>query len=166
MGFSSIFLGFIFVLSGIFIVHCIRNNSADKKLKRFSLSGYSKVKIYDKPCSTAIIFFKPPLPKSPLSFTECNLFITDDFIIVQGVDGLLLKTVVTQFVISKNNSPANGTEYFGRFNWLETVELNPNKTQVKLVYRIDYSWKPTYSLIISNLTPEEFDTLSVVKDWI
>lgn len=166
MEFLSIVIGFIFILSGIFIAHLIKNNLADKKLKLFSLSGYSKVKIYDKPCSTLIISFTPPQPKSPTSFTECNLFITNDFIIVQGIDGLLLKTIVTQFVISKHNLPAKGTENFGRLNWLEAVELNPIKTQVKLVYRIDYSWKPTYSVIISNLTPEEFDALSIVKDWL
>lgn len=127
----------------------------------FSLNFYE---IQNKRCSIKRLSKIDFIDKS-LIFNKCNLFIENDFVIIQGIQDLLFKTIALNFIVTGKGK--NITNDFKDWNIYipKVIEMSESKTEVKIVFKPNTLNNSDYSLIISDLSKTEFEKLIRIKNY-
>lgn len=143
--------------------NCKISNSKIKSLeKSFSLNFY---KILNKKCSIKRLSHFDIVDRN-LIFQKCNILVENDFIVIQGKQSYFFSSIISNFIITK--TPQNFVNTFLSWEIVKpiNVELNANKTEIKIVFRPSKSiGNSNYSLIISNLEKNEFQRIEKIKNY-
>jgi hypothetical protein len=135
----------------------------EKLITNFHLDFY---KISNKNCSVERLTreFQIEIKDTSYFFDSCDIYIENDFTLIQGFRESLFKSAIRGFIITKDIEKVQN-----KFkNWTvlkpKLVEINPNKTQIKIVYTAKTN-KSDYSLIICNLKIEDYDSIMQIKNY-
>ena len=159
----AILIGFVILLTVHFLITHLSNTASGKKIAAaFLFSGQEMFSILNRRCSVKRI---NKARGRAIYYRKCNCYVGSDFLIIQGINNVFFKSYVTTFAVALPGSAIHKS-WEGSLFKLVNVELGTGKKEVKIVYKTTYFNESVYSLIISNLTPVEFEHLSVVKQWV
>lgn len=164
----SIAIGILIVIVGFpfaFAIH--KRKKSNNKIIDLD-NSFSAVfrKISNKKCSIKRLSKIDWIEKT-LMFKKCNIFVKNEFIVVQGIDILTFFDYVVRDLIF-TSQPDNFKDILRKWEVIKPleVELNSNRTEIKIIFKPVKSISDSqYSLIISGLEAEEFESLQKVKNY-
>lgn len=135
----------------------------EKLITNFHLDFY---KISNKNCSVKRLTRASQIEIKDTSylFDKCDIYIENDFTLIKGFTDSFFKYATRGFIITKDV-----VKLQNKFNnWTvlkpKLVEINPNKTQIKIVYKGNTN-NSDYSLIISDLKIEDYENIVKIKNY-
>ena len=161
----TIFCGLFFILIVFYINMIFNKNKFENKLlnlkNTLSLNFY---KIENKKCSIKRLS-KIDFIDKRLQFNKCNIFIEKDFVILQGIQDYFFKVISFNFIICKKeqNLIPNFKEW--EICVPKNIESGVNKSEVKIIFKPKTLSNSDYSLIISDLTENEFEKLKKIENY-
>lgn len=160
-------IGITLILTMFYLLTKNKTNKSAKKIHQlitdFHLNFY---KISDKKCSVKRLnkVNQIEIKDNSYLFDKCDIYIENDFVLIQGFKETFYKYNVRSFILTNN------LELFKKKfnNWAVLqpifVEFNTNKTQVKIVYTANTN-NSDYSLIINDLNSEDYNNLHQIKNY-
>jgi hypothetical protein len=161
----TIFGGLFFLFGSQYLIKNYNKKRCENKINNlkeaFSLNFYE---IQNKKCSIKRLS-KIDFIDKRLLFNKCNLFIENDFVIIQGIEDLFFKTIALNFIVTGKGK--NITNDFKGWNIYipKVIEISESKKEMKIVFKPNTLNNSDYSLIISDLSETEFEKLMRIKNY-